>query len=52
VDGLREHIHIDIIEFCLNHKILVVCLPSHSTHYLQPLDVAVFRVINTFIPKR
>jgi len=43
VDGLREHIHIDIIEFCLNHQILVVCLvPSHSTHYLQPLDVAVF----------
>jgi len=39
---LKEYVHIDILEFCLDHKILLICLPSYSTHYLQTLDVAVF----------
>ncbi|RPB08975.1 hypothetical protein P167DRAFT_476577, partial [Morchella conica CCBAS932] len=26
----------------LNHKIVPFCLPPHSTHLLQPLDVGLF----------
>jgi len=29
-------------EFCYEQKVLVFCLPSHSTHILQPLDVCIF----------
>ena len=30
------------IEYCEAHKIVALCLPPHSTHRLQPLDVGVF----------
>jgi hypothetical protein len=33
----------DIVEYCWEHKIIVLCLPSHATHLLQPLEVGVFR---------
>lgn len=43
MDGLAAHMNLEIVEFCWNHKIIVLCLPSHATHLLQPLDVGVFR---------
>ena len=30
------------IKYCEAHKIVALCLPPHSTHRLQPLDVGVF----------
>ena len=42
VDGHSSHITGDVIQFCVNHKILLICLPSHTTHELQPLDVSYF----------
>ncbi|PWW72531.1 hypothetical protein C7212DRAFT_61700, partial [Tuber magnatum] len=29
-------------DYCLNVKIIPFCLPAHSTHLLQPLDVRLF----------
>ena len=31
------------MDYCDQHKILVPCLPPHSSHLLQPLDVIVFQ---------
>ena len=31
-----------VIEFAENYKIIILCLPPHSTDLLQPLDVGVF----------
>ena len=38
----------DLLEFCLNHKILPLCLSAHTSHVLQPLDVSIFSPISTY----
>lgn len=42
LDGHGSHVTADFIDFCLKNKIILLCLPPHSTHYLQPLDVGLF----------
>jgi hypothetical protein len=42
MDGHSSH---DIIEFynhCSDHYIITLCMPPHSSHLLQPLDVDYF----------
>jgi hypothetical protein len=41
-DGHGSHVTRAVIEFCEQKKIILLCLPSHSTHILQPCDVGVF----------
>lgn len=43
VDGHTSHLTKEVVEYCEQHKIILFILPSHSTHLLQPLDVAVFQ---------
>ena len=43
VDGHTSHINVEVSKFCLENQILLYCLPSHSSHLLQPLDVGFFR---------
>ena len=44
IDGHASHITIEAIDSCqANNIILLPCLPPHTTHALQPLDVAVFK---------
>lgn len=42
LDGHLSHISREVIFFCEQHKIILLCLPAHSTHILQPLDVGIF----------
>ena len=42
VDGHESHITAQAMRFCVTHKIILLCLPAHTTHLLQPLDVGVF----------
>ncbi|CAH2016663.1 unnamed protein product [Acanthoscelides obtectus] len=41
-DNLSSHISVDVLKACDQNNIRFVCLPSHSTHLTQPLDVAFF----------
>jgi len=41
-DGHVSHISTEAIRFCIKANIIALCLPRHSTHLLQPLDVGVF----------
>ena len=41
-DGHGSHHTEDFKKFCLNNKILTLCMPAHSSHLLQPLDVGCF----------
>ena len=41
-DGHKTHTNIDVIDVCRENDITLFCLPPHTTHALQPLDVAVF----------
>ena len=42
LDGHESHTSQDFKDYCLKHKILTLCMPSHSSHILQPLDVVCF----------
>ena len=41
-DGCSSHISIELIELAKENDVHLLCLPSHITHVLQPLDVGVF----------
>jgi hypothetical protein len=36
----------EFIEYCVRHRILLMILPPHSTHTLQPLDVVLFKPLS------
>jgi DDE superfamily endonuclease len=42
LDGHASHTTFEFIQYCQDHRIIPLCLPPHSTHYLQPLDVGIF----------
>jgi hypothetical protein len=42
VDGHDCHLTIKAIQYCIDNKIILLCLPPHATHMLQPLDVGCF----------
>jgi DDE superfamily endonuclease len=43
MDGHCSHISTEALKFCIASNIIVLCLPAHSTHITQPLDVGIFR---------
>ena len=42
-DGHKSHMTLDVIDTCCDNGVILFCLPPHTTHALQPLDVAVFK---------
>jgi DDE superfamily endonuclease len=42
LDGHNSHTTADFLDYAYEHNIIVICLPPHTTHHLQPCDVAVF----------
>ena len=45
VDGHGSHITAPFIRFCMDHDIMVLLLPPHSSHLTQPLDVGIFSLL-------
>lgn len=49
LDGHASHCSsVAVLDFCIQNDIILLCLPSHTTHYLQPLDRAVFKSLKTY----
>lgn len=42
VDGHNSHCTLEFILYAVNHDIVVLCLPPHTTHIFQPLDVGIY----------
>jgi DDE superfamily endonuclease len=42
LDGHGSHETVEFQLFCENNKIITLCMPPHSSHLLQPLDVGCF----------
>jgi hypothetical protein len=42
IDGHESHCSLAFQDYCKENKIIALCMPSHSSHLLQPLDVACF----------
>lgn len=43
MDNHPAHINIDVIELAIKNQVILLCLPPHCTHALQPLDVVTLR---------
>lgn len=41
-DGHDSHISADFVGYCIQNRIELILLPPHSSHLMQPLDVAIF----------
>lgn len=48
VDGHSSHVNMKFIDWADRHRIIILILPPHSTHKLQPLDVGMFLPLSTF----
>ena len=46
-DGHASHVSTAAVDFCLRNDIILLCLPPHSTHVLQPLDIGLFAPLAT-----
>jgi hypothetical protein len=46
LDGFGTHETLEILEYCFANNIILCRLPSHTSHKLQPCDVAVFAPLN------
>lgn len=42
VDGHSSHYDPDSIRFARSHSVIIFCLPPHTTHEAQPLDISFF----------
>lgn len=42
LDGHGSHVSSKFIDFYIKNQIVALCLPLHTTHILQPLDVGIF----------
>ncbi len=42
LDGHESHINADFDQYCKENSIIPICLPPHSSHLTQPLDIGVF----------
>lgn len=45
LDGHESHHSTDFELFCKDNNIVTLCMPAHSSHKLQPLDVGCFRAL-------
>ena len=52
LDGCEIHIQIEFVKYCLAARIVPYCLPPHSTHLLQPLDVGLFSPLQKYYGKQ
>jgi hypothetical protein len=42
LDGHESHQSVKFTDFCAERNIITLCMPPHSSHLLQPLDIACF----------
>ena len=45
LDGHESHVNAEFEAYCKNKNIITLCLPLHSSHLTQPLDVGCFSVL-------
>ena len=49
LDGHSSHTrNLNVIKKARDSNVIIISLPSHYTHKLQPLDLALFKSLNTF----
>ena len=52
IDGHESHKSVAFQDLCEENKIITLCMPPHSSHILQPLDVGCFAHLKRHTAKR
>jgi hypothetical protein len=52
LDGHESHISAQFQQYCTDNKIITLCMPPHSSHLLQPLDVGCFSPLKSLYGKQ
>jgi hypothetical protein len=47
LDGHESHVNATFEDYCKQNNIITLCLPAHSSHLTQPLDVGCFSVLKS-----
>ena len=50
-DGHASHITLYVIDLAQENDVVLFCLPPHTTHALQPLNVSVFKSLKPYFSK-
>ena len=50
-DGFGGHVQYRVLQLLRHHDIVVIGLPAHTSHVLQPLDVTVFGPFKSYMQK-
>jgi hypothetical protein len=45
IDGYESHYSVEFQDYCKENKIITLCMPPHSSHLLQPLDVVCYSLL-------
>lgn len=48
LDGHGSHLTPDFLLYAVEHNIVVLTLPAHTSHVLQPLDVGLFASLQRY----
>jgi hypothetical protein len=52
LDGHESHMSFQFDQYCKDNNIITLCMPAHSSHILQPLDVGCFSLLKTSYGKQ
>lgn len=45
LDGHSSHLTLQFDQICAQNDLILICMPPHSSHLLQPLDIRCFAVL-------
>jgi hypothetical protein len=48
IDGYKSYCLLEFQDYCKENKIITLCMPSHSSHLLQPLDVVPYSLLKRY----
>ena len=51
LDGHSSYVNMQFVDWADRHGIILLILPSYTTHKLQPLDVGLFQPLSTIYSK-
>ena len=50
-DGYGAHVQFNTLQLMKENRVIVIAMPAHTSHRLQPLDVSVFSAYKSYIQK-
>ena len=52
LDGHKSHLSVEFQQYCQDNNIITLCMPPHSSHLLQPLDIGCFSPLKALYSKQ